>query len=780
MKSSRYALCIAALFFLSGTTGLIYQTVWMRILVRGFGVTVQATSTVVAVFMLGLALGALLSPLWSRRVARGLRGYAWIELAVGLSAVAVTKLMQFLPEIMAHLARTAHLEDGFGQITARVVVSGLVLLVPTTAMGATLPLLVDTLAQWRPGAVTTALLYGINTLGAVLGVLLTGFVLMAHFGETGTVCLGAGLNFSLAALAILLSRGVTDCESAAEVEASTGVASLRGGVTRLGLGLACLCGFVSVALEVVWTRLLVLLVGSSVYAFSLMLGSFLLGTGLGSLAALFVSTRDPRYPIPRSPLPSGKGDLWRKIGWLLLALSGMCAISLRMFLVLGENTTNPAYLYSPLVEASDVLRFAGIAAILVAPVTFIFGMLFPFCVAASSDNPDGTVTGRVYAWNTLGAVLGCLLSGFVLIPILTAQGVVIAAVALLFLVGLGILLYSGPAEWLKATVIGILAVVVIAFVVPVNNITLDILRRRLPGARFIRHVDGAGASVTIADTERYTRCLLLNGILTSNHTSAGDIMAHLPLLLQERPRQALIICLGVGDAARAAVEHLKAVDPEAGIEIVELQPEVVDAIPLFQPDGGATLHRPGVDIHVRDGRHHVLMSQRQYDLVIIDTTPPFYGSGAVNLYSRDFQALVRDHLTPTGIFMQWLPAPAFERDIWSVVRGATEVFPYQQLWVCPGWAGLILMSSKSPIDIDSATIDRRVRERGLDLLLPGLDAQFIRPWWVDKEWVKLRVAGATAVTDDMPLTEYPLGELWRGAPNVANLAELIPPEARLK
>jgi spermidine synthase len=253
-------------------------------------------------------------------------------------------------------------------------------------------------------------------------------------------------------------------------------------------------------------------------------------------------------------------------------------------------------------------------------------------------------------------------------------------------------------------------------------------------------------------------------------------MADLPLLLQDKPTQGLVICLGVGDAARAAVRHLKSVDPQAEIEVVELQKAVVDAIPLLQPDHGETLSQPGVHVYVRDGRHHVLMSQKKYDLVIIDTTPPFFGSGAVNLYSRDFQELVRDHLTPTGIFMQWLPTFAFESDFWAVVRGSQQTFKYQQLWMVPELSGAVVMSSQSPIVFDPAQITARLHARHLDQSKPWLDLALLKRGWVDEDWVRQTTANAPIVTDDMPITEYPLANFLRNAPIIMRYTDLVPPD----
>jgi spermidine synthase len=329
---------------------------------------------------------------------------------------------------------------------------------------------------------------------------------------------------------------------------------------------------------------------------------------------------------------------------------------------------------------------------------------------------------------------------------------------------------------------------------PTANIGLQVLRARLfppesispqvqdtrPTGQVVSHVDGPGATVSVVDLRDGTRNLLINGILTSTQSGqgAGETMVNLPLLLQEHPLSALIICLGAGDAARAAVQHLKNIDPQAQIEIVELQKEVVDAIPLFQPDGGATLRQEGVHIYVRDGRHHLLMSQRQYDLIVIDTTPPFYGAGAVNLYSRDFQELAKQHLTSTGMLVQWLPGSAFESNLWACVKGSVDIFPYQRLWVLPGWYGAILWSSKSPIPIDYYAFKRRLAERGLDKTKAWITTGFLQAGLVDPDWVRGRVAHETAVTDDNPSTEFPLDELLRGAPLIGPYSDIIPAEAR--
>ncbi len=264
---------VAALFALSGAASLLYQVVWMRMLVRVFGATTPAVSVVIAVFMGGLALGSRLGGARSRRGAT-LRDYAALELAAAAAGVLATAAMVVLPRAYASLAGGA--AGPPARVVVRLALAALVLLPPTALMGATLPILTRFVAEREKRAgLGLAVLYGFNTLGAVVGTLSSGFVALASFGERGTVGLAVAANLACALGALRL--GGTGAKPAAAAPAR----AARGG--EVFLALFAVSGFCALALEVLWSRLMILLVGSSVYAFSALLAVDLLGVGLGSL-----------------------------------------------------------------------------------------------------------------------------------------------------------------------------------------------------------------------------------------------------------------------------------------------------------------------------------------------------------------------------------------------------------------------------------------------------------------------------------------------------------------
>ncbi len=729
-------LFVLALFFFSGFSCLIYEVVWLRMLVRVFGSTTFATSNVLAIFMAGLAAGAWLAGSRARRLGSPLRAYGAVELVQALAACAATWGALRLPGLISGLALHGP-ADSFAVAATRSAFSFAVLIVPTVCMGASLPLLAEHLERSDTARDRLALLYGVNTLGAVLGVLWTGFYSLGAWGETRTAAGAVVLNLLVGAAALAGAGPAPRSEETAVPAPTPG----GGGIVWLMAG----SGFCALALEVVWTRMMILLLGTSVYAFSAMLASYLIGIGAGSLlCARWL--RSPR-------------DLRAAFSSLQVLAALLIAGTFEVYHAQGLLRTHPSYLYSPLQSSGDFLALFGSSLSVVVPVTLVYGMLFPLAAAILDERGSGDAAGRLYAWNTLGSVAGSLACGFLLIPRLGTRGTLYTLCAAH--VGLGALA-SPPGRRRRTAALAGAVIAALAWSRP--DPFLRIIEARFanwPGGRVLFHQEGLASTVTGYRAARGETLLLINGIIVSGKGDHGRLMAHLPLALRPDPRRALVICLGVGNTFRSAVEHGVAVD------LVELEPEVAASFARLWPDHAAYTGRPGVRMYVNDGRNFLLTARDAYDAVIVDGTPPVFSAGTVNLYSREFVTLAKGRLSGDGILALWVPLPCFESDFASIARNFTSAFPHTLAWAQPGArnTGILLMGSDAPLGEDPDAVTRRAKARGLQAANPWLGADLLAPALVVGD-ARLRALAASAaeVTDDRPGTEFPLGRFLRKTP----------------
>lgn len=431
-----------------------------------------------------------------------------------------------------------------------------------------------------------------------------------------------------------------------------------------------------------------------------------------------------------------------------------------MFRGIGALTPDSSYLYSPLTSADDLGKLMWAAPAVVLPVTLLLGAIFPLLGRLLTDRWDqvGRSVGRLYAWNTVGGVVGSLGTGYLLIPTLGVQGAFYLATLGSLAVGAVALLLQGRLGVPRYAAATLLAAVLLAGMSRASgDIFLEVVERRLihfgggPG-EVLFHTEDTAASVTGYRVPDGRLVLLVNGIIVSGKGVPGAMMVHVPLLLRDAPRKALVVCFGVGTSFRAAVDHIGRVD---AVELVE---DVVRSFPIWEPEVADYPGRDDTRIHIADGRNYMLLAEERYDVIIVDAAPPIFSEGTVNLYSREFIALTRDRLTEQGIFMLWVPTPCFDRDFWSIARNFSEAFDHVGLWSLPDIAGVVLMGSAQPIDMDPDAVERRILERKLSQRVPWMTRQLFEDGLVMTEaQLREKAAGYPIITDDRPRTEYPLG-----------------------
>jgi len=726
---------IPLLFLFSGAAGLMYEVVWLRMLVRAFGVTVYATSNVLMVYMAGMALGSWVAGRLMSRARSPLKVYGWIELALVLVGAGSSWAAAALPEIYAWIS-PGGMAASPGVAVVRTLLACAVLLPPTVLMGMTLPALAEYFSRCghgqRDGRVwdRPAVLYGVNTLGAVGGVIFSGFYSLGTWGEIRTVGLAVGLNLVIGIGALLLATA-----RSAEIVDGRGVAeelhsiAVRSPLASMVPWLMALSGFCALAVEVLWTRMLVLLVGTSVYAFSTMLASYLVGIGLGSLLCgrWLSAVREPE----------------RVFAWLQAAAGLLIVVTFEAYFGLGLARSDLGYILFHMRRWQEFLSLFGVGVMVVLPVTLVYGALFPLAVRLVPEGGSAAGIGRIYAMNTVGALVGAMAGGFLLIPNLGTQFAVYFLCAVHFGLAVLVALAGGVRFFHWAPLAGVGLLLMAAFVRP--DPFFEILRARLDHVgkgRILYHREGVSATVTVY-ADAANELVLVNGILVSGKGKLGRFMADLPLLIRSDPKRALVLGLGAGNTFRASL------DRGVKVDLVELEPELLESFAALWQDSAAYLENPRARVVVNDARNFLLTSEEKYDAVILDGSPPIYSAGTVNLYSREFVRLTAARLTPEGILALWVPLPCFESDFWMIARNLTDTFDHTLAWAIPGLPGVLVLGSRAPLEVRTDLLDRQL---------------FPRSFLVADHLIREAAASYSPVTDDRPWTEFPLSRFWQGEP----------------
>lgn len=716
---------LAVLFLLSGFSALVYQIVWLRLLALVLGVTVYAASAVLTSFMGGLALGSWLGGRAADRVRSPLRAFGAVEVGIGLGALLVPVLLDLVERVYAGI-HDRWPETLVLLTVARLVCSGLVLLVPTTLMGASLPLLSRHVAEG--GGVAAArigVLYATNTTGAIAGTVLAGFFLIGDIGVAASTRLAVVINIAVGAAALLLARGDRHRRAAPAAVAAAGPALPATPLQRRVLAVFALAGFAGLALEVVWFRILVLFIPATTYAFTTMLAVVLLGIALGAgIASAWVRrTTDPARSLARAQIATG-----------VLVLASMAALVFTYSL--GWRT-------SGMIQASVVAML---------PATTMMGVTFPLGLAVwlrDAGTDVGRRVGLLYAVNVLGAVAGALAGGFVLLPVLGSRP------SLLFIAAVyaaaGTVLMSAGGRRLAVRYAAAAGALLLAASLAVPDLFAAVTARRHGEfERMVFRAEGVQTTATVHFQPPGRRVLYLDGLHQANdsppmvrvHAEIG----HLPMLLHPNPDRSLVIGLGGGVTAGAVSVH------DTQTDVVELASSVVAAARYFAHVNRNVLERPNVRLRVDDGRNHLLLTRERYDVVTADIIQPIH-AGAGNLYSREYFTLARSVLREGGLMLQWIGHREAEH-YRLIMRTFLDVFPESTLWS----DGTLMVGSPRPLQISRAAVERQLADPGLRAALAevGLDSfEALRGrYTAGADAMRAFVGEGPILTDDRPLLEY--------------------------
>ncbi len=757
-------LWMAVCFLLSGAAGLLYEVVWSKQLAYLLGGSLQSVATVVAAFLGGLALGARF--LGARLANRpGLtRTYAALEVGVAVLGVLMLPVLRSLDAPVGQLYRTFGGESAAFAL-ARVALLLLLLVPPAALMGATLPVLV---ALAERGAVGAGLagLYAINTLGAVAGSVFGGFVLLPVLGLTATTFVAAALNLAAALLAWWSSAGERD-ESRTKANPSDAIpAALEPSSHAVFAALFALSGFTALLLQLAWVRLFGLVLGSSVYSFSAVLGVYLLGITLGSAAI--------------APLLA-RGDVrawWFALLQLGLALSSVAGLHAhaglpRTMLDLGERAGAS---WAGLMTG----ELALVASLLLLPCVLL-GAAFPLATRLLQRGAAGPSTGLAYAVNTLGTIAGSLATGFLLLPALGVHGVVLLASGLAVLAGLVAMFLPGtsrPGRVPLATAAALLIATALTgalaprwqpLLMSLGTFrpysALDLVRTfRESGAtgdparslaadqRVLYYRDGINASVLVATDKNQTkRWMRVGGKVDA---STGDMLTQvllgvIPAAMGDSGARTLVVGHGSGVTAAAALAA------GAGpTDIVELEPAVVAGSRFFHQGSEDPLDDPRVTLHLEDARTLLAHGAGQYGVIISEPSNPWV-AGVNNLFTVDFYRRVRGRLRPDGVFCQWLQLYELSpRTFKSLLSSFLTVFPDAHLFCV--WRGADALLVAAPpgrtLSLERLRSPRLSFEyQRAPLVAPEQLAGF---YVASGARLRAMAAGGEPNTDERPFVEY--------------------------
>jgi spermidine synthase len=779
---------IYLMFFLSGAAALMYQVVWVRSLTLVFGGTHLAVTAVLSIFMAGLALGGYTIGKYVDRVKRPLRLYGLLELGIALFAVIFIGLIRLYPLVYIALAQgkdNAHLYLAF----IRLIFSVIALIVPTSLMGGTLPVLSKFIAGHPKNLrVHLSFLYGINTLGAVVGVIGAGFFLLRFYSLSTTLYLAIIANVSIGVAAVLLQPKATTVLETGTIRTEYGKGSSETGAPDLstaesfnnlfalklvlwGIGVS---GFCALGYEVLWTRILTIVMSASVYSFATMLVAFLTGIALGSGVYGL---------IPKVFRLSDRG-VGRSISWfgIVQVIIGVTALLVTIYIrdlpmnLMGLH----GFFQSIGISLFGVRIWSGFALAFLYMVvpTFFMGLAFPLAgkVHAQYRKVVGGAVGEILAYNTVGAILGAAVSGFVMIYLFGIE----RSLQMLIVINIGyglLVFFSVRKNKVLNLLVPTTTLAAFLFLVFSHNglriwetkyfaifrsnelgafATPEKIRDALENTDVLYYGEGIEAVVSSVKVKGGEQDFVTNG-RTEASTDLKDqqvmfALSHLPMLLHKNPKKVLVVGLGSGMTLGAISVHPSVEE----ITLVELEPKVLGVARTFADYNHHVLDNPKVKIYFNDGRNFLMTTREKFDVITADPIHPWF-RGAGYLYTNEYFTLASEHLRPGGIICQWLPIYELTpEDLKSVVLTFRQQFKHTLLWLTHYDAELI--GSNSPIIIDEAELSKRISEplihSDLKRVMMGSATDLLSYFLMGTKGMKAFSQGGIINTDDNLYLEY--------------------------
>ena len=765
------------MFFGSGVSALMYQVVWTRSLALLFGVTLHAISAVLASFMAGMALGSFLVGRMADQVRRPLLYYGIMEIAIGLSAAVSLPAIAAITPAYVQLHETLEGSETTLGVVRFLMACG-VMLVPTALMGATLPFMVRaSLVHLSKVGENISLLYALNTAGAATGVLLAGFVMIGSFGLQTTVHTGVAINLAIGVVALVLTLATLRLTNAAAV--ATAVTGERAGVMRrltgvlrrgaatpglrpihvAGRGTAAavlfgigVSGFCALAYEVIWFRILDLFLNGTTYAFTVMLVTFLVGLAGGSALTRFIIGFRWNWALVLGLLQFGIGAL------------ALWALEFIPHLPVWRDELVAMPQLAPLL-GRPVFTMAAVVALALLPLSILLGMTFPVAAQALAHErgKEGAHIGSLNASNTLGAIGGSLAGGLVLVPLVGSQ----TSMLLLAAINLSIsVLLTAVALWhhrvWRLAAVGVAGGFLLLSGNKPADIYPELFANLFKGHTLLWYEEGIENTVSVQRHPEGYKVMYMNSREQAYDHPAPvqyhQLIAQLGMVLHPDPKEVLVIGLG-GGATPGALSRFR----DAQIDVVELSPSVVHAaVAEFAHINNDVLNQPNVTLKLDDGRNHLLLSGKKYDVITADIIQAHH-AGSGNLYSREYFSLVKGSLKEGGLFVQWVN-PGLSQIYPLVVRTIADVFPGATLM----YSGTLVVASTGPVTQEQVEAVARLRFAQPGVVDAVRDQAYFRApgdaevsaqgvianYHAALDRVVAGMPPGPMLTDDRPLTEY--------------------------
>jgi len=690
--SRPYLPILLILFAGSGCAALIYEIVWFQLLQLAIGSSAVSLGALLGTFMGGMCLGSILLPKKISTRHHPLRVYAYLELGIGVLGLLVLWLIPVLDRVYAAVASI-----GLQGVFLRAVVAAICLLPPTLLMGASLPAIARWIETTPSGISWLGFFYGGNIAGAVAGSLIAGFYLLRIYDMATTTYTAVLINAAVGVLALLLARS-TEYRPTEAATASAPVRAPDAKIVYIVIGISGMC---ALGAEVVWTRLLAIMMGATVYTFSVILAVFLVGLGIGSSAGALLarSIARPRVALGLCQFLAAAG-----IGWTAY----MLADSIPFWPVNPILSTSPWFTFQ-----IDLVR--SLWAVL--PATLMWGASFPLAlaaVAAAGEDP-GRLAGETYAANTVGAILGALAFSIVIIPLVGTRDAERALMIFSAVAAVTALAYLGKeaAGYVAAGCVAILFLVWSADDVPWQSLAY--------GRRSITTTDagqplyigeGMNSSVVISQLPSGQRYFHVSGKVEAS-TEPFDMrlqrmLGHISALVDKDPRSVLIVGFGAGVTAGTFTTY-----PEImRIVICEIERLIPPAATrYFGEENYHVLNDPRTDIHYDDARHFVLTTAEKFDIITSDPIHPWV-KGAATLYSKEYFEECKHHLKPGGVITQWVPLYESDPDtVKSEIATFFDVFPNGTIWANDNNGqgyDVVLLGQVEPTKIDVDALQARL------------------------------------------------------------------------
>jgi len=756
---------VLPLFLVSGTAGLIYEVAWARAFGVVFGNTIYAASTVLTVFMLGMALGSWFFGRLADRSTRPLRLFALLELLIGIYAIAFPTILTATDIFYLLFFRSFH-PSFYPLSLVRFVLSVLILLFPTVIMGGTLPVLSRLWAKNESqGGISDAhvgrsvgLLYSINTFGAVAGSFLAGYVLIRILGVSKTIYVAAAANVLVGIFSFILSGYIGKPQEKKQKQKQAVHESERkkieieqqpGQKRQIILAAVGLAGFCSLALEILWMRVLVFVLGTSVYAFACMLTCYIFGIALGS----FICSRLPLSRIKKPILTLG-------IVQFLVGFSVLLSIELLEIIGRVDYMLIDKFQVSGFWE-EVAIHFIDAAIVLLLP-TVLMGAVFPIAVeiCTRSWKMVGKRVGEVYACNTIGCTIGSFMAGFVMVPFFGMRDSFLIIIAIQLFIAVIIIFFSEKRR---------IALGTSAMVVSLAIITVSILG--IPGDVFLQTIntyhypseiiymkDDATGTITVHDLPDGNRLISVDGVDVAGMDlmlrTTQKLQAYAPLLVHGNPKKVLQIGFGSGETSGVGLAF--------GVEqysIVEICPGIFEAGRFFEEINRGSYEDPRLRKIIMDGKNFVKLTEEKFDVIMNDSTYPGT-TGSSALYTYDHFRQCREHLEPGGVLSCWVPLDLRPADFSIIVRSFQEAMPHSSLWMVNNCLNkhAVLMGTLSPTRIDFQQFKRYVDRQDINADLADINIQSVYElldcFVVDEKGLRNIGGNGLLNTDDRPFLEF--------------------------